>query len=178
VNKEGITHSETTSNCKANAIGNELLADLLYSENLYDIQFIDIRTPHQYAMGHLPGAINIPFKSFFHSKNWNKIPGDKVIILYGDDASTPYILAIMSKHFRNSYFYVISGGYDFVRDKILNRYAIYSGMYDDEVPVTDYQKFINELRNRSGGKQSVKKVQPKVKPVVKRKKKEVTGGCG
>jgi hypothetical protein len=180
VNKEGIKQDETNKNCKANAISNEQLADLLYSKNLKGVQFIDIRTPHQFAVGHLPGAINIPMKNFFDEKYFSKINKDDVLILYGDDASTPRLMALMSGHFKKGKFNVALGGYEYIRSKIIDGYGIYSGLYDDEVPMVDFEQAVIDVKKRYGGGATAKKttVKPAGKPIVKHKKKEVTGGCG
>ncbi len=177
--KQGITQSDINQNCKANAISNEQLADLLYSKNLKGVQFIDIRTPHKYAVGHLPNAINVPMKNFFNDKYFNKINKDDVLIIYGEDSSSPRLMALMSGHFKKGKFYVALGGYDYIKNKILNNYAIYSGIYNDEIPLVDYQQVVNEIKSRSGAApgKAVKAKAPG-KPIVKRKKKEVSGGCG
>ena len=178
--KEGIHQDETNKNCKANAISNEQLADLLYSKELKGVQFIDIRTPHQYAMGHLPNAINVPMKNFFNPEYFSKINKDDVLILYGEDASTPRLMALMSGHFKKGKFNVALGGYDYIKSKIMDNYAIYSGLYDDEVPLVDFQQAVNEIKSKYGGGGAAKSAKPKApsKPIVKRKKKEVSGGCG
>lgn len=178
--KTGISQNETNQNCKANALTNEQLADIIYSKGIDDIQFIDIRTPHEYAIHHLPGAINVPMKNFFSERYFSKIPKDKVLILYGRDASTPRLMALMAGHFNKGHFNVALGGCKYIRNKILNNYAIYSGLYDDEDPLVDYQQAINEIRSRAGAGAAAapKKVAPTSKPIVKRQKKEVTGGCG
>jgi len=176
----GIRQEETNQNCKANAISNEQLADLLYSKGVNGVQFIDIRTPHQYAISHLPGAINVPMKNFFNKNYFSKINKDDVLILYGDDASTPRLMALMSGHFKKGNFNVALGGYDYIQSKIVDNFGIYSGLYDDEKPLVDFQEAVNEIKSRSGGGNAAPKAKPAAagKPIVKRKKKEVSGGCG
>ncbi len=176
----GIRQGETNQNCKANAISNEQLADLLYSKGVNGVQFIDIRTPHKYAISHLPGAINVPMKNFFNKNYFSKINKDDVLILYGEDASTPRLMALMSGHFKKGNFNVALGGYDYIQSKIMDNYGIYSGLYDDEKPLVDFQEAINEIKSRSGGGSAAPKAKPAAagKPIVKRKKKEVSGGCG
>ncbi len=178
--KQGIQQKDVNQNCEANVIGKEQLADLLYSKNIKGVQFIDIRNPHQYAISHLPGAINIPMKNFFNEKYFSKINKDAVLILYGEDASAPRLMALMGGHFKKGFFHVALGGYPYIKNKIIDNYGIYSGLYNDEIPLVDFQQAINEIRSRAGGQ--IKTVKPKpaatVKPVIKRKKKEVTGGCG
>ena len=178
--QQGIQQDETNKNCKANAISNEQLADLLYSKGIRGVQFIDIRTPHQYAVGHLPGAINIPMKNFFDKDYFSKINKDDVLILYGEDASTPRLMALLSGHFKKGKFNIALGGYEYIQSKIIDNFGIYSGLYDDEEALVDFQKATDEIKSRSGGGNVKPKSKPatKSKPIVKRKKKEVTGGCG
>ena len=178
--QQGIQQEETNENCKANAISNEQLADLLYSKGVKGVQFIDIRTPHQYAVGHLPGAINIPMKNFFDKAYFSKINKDDVLILYGEDASTPKLMALMAGHFKKGKFNIALGGYEYIQSKIIDNFGIYSGLYDDEEALVDFQKATDEIKSRSGGGNAKPKSKPaaKTKPIVKRKKKEVSGGCG
>ncbi len=178
-NNSEISQNEINKGCKANFITKEELADLLYSKDLSGVQFIDIRTPHDYTISHLKNAINIPMKNFFDKKYFSKINKDDVLIIYGADASTPRLMALMSDHFNKGKFYVALGGYDYIRHNIIDNYSIYSDMYDDEKPLVDFQKKIDEIKSRAGvapGK-TVKKSAAS-KPIVKRKKKEVSGGCG
>jgi predicted small secreted protein len=178
-NAKGINDDEIKQGCKANAISNEQLADLLYSKDIKGVQFIDIRTPHKYAMGHLPNAINVPMKNFFDDAYFSKINKDDYLILYGDDASTPKLMALLGGHYNKGKFYVALGGYDYIKTKILDGFGIYSGLYNDEEPLVDFEKAVNEIRSRAGGsaKKAVK-AKASSKPIVKRKKKEVSGGCG
>jgi len=177
---KGIDIKDINQNCKANAFTAEQMADLLYSGGIDEISFIDIRTPHEYAMGHLPGAINVPMANFFSEKYFSKIPKDKVLLLYGRDASTPRLMALMSGHFNKGKFYVALGGYKYLKEHIMDGYSLYSGLYNDEEPLVDYQQVVSEIKSRAGVSASskpVKAVKP-VKPIIKHKKKEVTGGCG
>jgi len=178
--KKGIDVQETRQHCKAEAIMLDQLVDLLYSGDLKDVQFIDARTPHDYAVSHLPGAVNIPAKNFFNDAYWQKVDKDKVLIIYGYDASSPQLLTLMAGHFNKARLYVALGGYDYIEQKIMNGTGMYSGLYNDEEPLVDYQEKINEIRSRSGGGAAKPVKKPAAaKPVIKkRKKKEVTGGCG
>ena len=176
---KGIDIKDINQNCKANAFSAEQMADLLYADKIDDVAFIDIRTPHEYAVEHLPNAINVPMANFFNNKYFSKIPKDKVLVIYGEDASTPRLMALMSGHFNKGKFYVALGGYEYLKKHILNGYSLYSGIYNDEEPLVDYQQVVNEIKSRSGVSSSVKPVKTKPsKPIVKRKKKEVSGGCG
>ncbi len=177
--KEGITQDGVNQNCKASVLPKDKLVNLLYSKDIKGIQFIDIRTPHKFAMGHIPNAINMPMKDFFDKKEFDKIDKEATLILYGEDVSTPKLVALMAGHFTNSKFYVAGGGFDFIESKILNGYGVNSGIYDDEIPLVDFQKKSNEIRSRAGAApKKAKRVKAPSKPIVKRKKKAVSGGCG
>jgi rhodanese-related sulfurtransferase len=62
-------------------------ADALY-ENLNDGDtsndpfIVSVRGAEQYAMGHIPGAINIPWKGIAQSENLAKLPTDQPIVVY------------------------------------------------------------------------------------------------
>jgi len=177
---KGIDIEDINQNCKANSFSAEQMADLLYADNLKDVVFIDIRNPHKYAIGHLPDAINVPMANFFSDYYFSKIPKDKVLVLYGEDASSPRLMALMSGHFNKGKFYVALGGYEYLKKHILDGYYLYSGIYNDEEPLVDFQQVVNEIKSRAGVSSSAKPVKAAKpsKPIVKRKKKEVSGGCG
>ncbi len=62
-------------------------AEALY-ENLNDGDpdndpfIISVRAPEDYAKGHIPGAINIPWKTIADPENLAKIPDDRPIVVY------------------------------------------------------------------------------------------------
>jgi rhodanese-related sulfurtransferase len=62
-------------------------ADALY-ENLNDGDtsndpfIVSVRSPDAYAKGHIPGAINIPYKEIAKAENLAKLPTDKPIVVY------------------------------------------------------------------------------------------------
>jgi rhodanese-related sulfurtransferase len=43
---------------------------------------VSVRSPEHYAKGHVPGAINIPYKDIAKLENLKKLPADKPIITY------------------------------------------------------------------------------------------------
>jgi rhodanese-related sulfurtransferase len=62
-------------------------ADALY-ENLNDGDtsndpfIVSVRKPEHYALGHVPGAINIPWKNIAETDNLAKLPKDRQIVVY------------------------------------------------------------------------------------------------
>ena len=177
---EGINGDETNQNCVAKVLTNQQLADLLYTKDLSGIQFIDIRTPHKFAVGHLPNAINIPMSNFFDEERFAAINQGDMLIIYGEDTSSPKMMGLLASHFNKGSFYTAGGGYDYIVDNITNGFGLNSSLYDDEIPLVDYQKVIDEIKAKSGAGTTtkVKKKATNNKPIIKRKKKEVSGGCG
>ncbi len=176
--KQGFNENEARK-CNVQQVNKETLTNILYGGGSNEIQFIDLRTPHEYAMDHLPGAINIPFKNFFDQKYQKLIKPDKILIAYGN-GSEAQLAAMMGFHFENLNIYVIPAEYDFLKNKILNRFALYSGVYNDEQPLVNFKEALKEIARKYGSGQTKTQI-PKPKtnlPTVKRKKKEVTGGCG
>lgn len=174
-----IEATESKKRCDVSTLTLEQVTNLLYGKNLNDIQFIDIRDAHSYSVSHLPGAVNIPLPTFFDDKYFSRINKDKILMIYGDDSSLPRLISLMSAHYKLANMYVIMGGYDFLKDKIIDNFGIYSGLYNDEEALYDYAKKLAEVSARAGaGAAKPVAVKKAPVPVVKRKKKEVSGGCG
>ncbi len=61
----------------------ETLYELLYDDNASNDPFIlSIRRVEHYALGHIPGAVNIPLSSLFTEDNLAKLPKDTQIVVY------------------------------------------------------------------------------------------------
>ncbi len=178
--KKGIQLSDTNQDCEAKVISVERMVELMASENENVVQFIDIRTPHEFAMGHLPNAINIPMKNFFDKDRYKDIDQERMFILYGDDTSTPKMMGLLASHFKKGEFNVAIGGYDFLKKVTQNTIDYNLKHYDDEFPMVDFQKEIDSIVARSGAAPlaTVKKKPNKTKPLIMKKKKAVSGGCG
>lgn len=180
ISKEGIHTDETLDKCKANVISKDSIRELLVNKEIDGIQFVDIRNPHEFAMGHLPNAISIPQENFFDKERFDQIDKEAKIILYGDDASMPKMIALMANHFEKGDFYIALGGYDYLNEENRESFGLGENSYDDEIPVVDYQKEIDEIVSKSGvaPKPASKKKVSTAKPMIVRKKKAVSGGCG
>lgn len=169
-------------NCEAIVLPKDKLANLLYSNDLSDIQFIDVRSPKAFSLGHLPNAINIPLENFFDKDRFALINPEAMLILYGEDASQPRLLALMASHFKKGNFYIAGGGYDYLKTNMIDEFGINEGGYDDERALIDIPSKI-ALMKASAGVQSTSNATSTKKataaPVIKRKKKKaVSGGCG
>ena len=61
----------------------DVLYDLLNDNDATNNPFIlSIRKVEHYALGHIPGAINIPLNTLFTEENLAKLPTDKQIVVY------------------------------------------------------------------------------------------------
>ncbi len=178
--KTGIDEN-LNQNCEAKVIPKNKLANLLYSKDLSDVQFIDTRTPKEFSLGHLPNAINIPSENFFDKDRFEKINPEAMLILYGENASQPRLLALMASHFKKGNFYIAGGGYDYLKTNILDGFGLNEGGYDDERALIDIPSQIALMKARAGVQSTNNETSTKkatAAPVIKRKKKEVSGGCG
>ena len=76
------TRAYTTAGIAAN-MNAETLHELIYDDNASNDPFIlSIRRVEHYALGHIPGAVNIPLNSLFTEDNLAKLPKDKQIVVY------------------------------------------------------------------------------------------------
>jgi rhodanese-related sulfurtransferase len=91
VSTGGASDSETVriaaDNWLKNAQSPIITADALF-ENINDgdasndYVILSVRSPEHYALGHIPGAINIPWRAVAKSENMAKLPSDKPIAVY------------------------------------------------------------------------------------------------
>ena len=58
---------------------NSLLTD---GDSTNDPYILSIRSAEHYALGHIPGAVNIGYKSVFTEENLEKLPKDRQIVVY------------------------------------------------------------------------------------------------
>jgi rhodanese-related sulfurtransferase len=76
------TRTYTTAGIAAN-MNAETLHELIYDDNESNDPFIlSIRRAEHYALGHIPGAVNIPLSSLFTEDNLAKLPKDRQIVVY------------------------------------------------------------------------------------------------
>ncbi|MGM0574119.1 MAG: rhodanese-like domain-containing protein [Myxococcota bacterium] len=60
----------------------DLFDNLNDGNDANDPFIISVRAPDHYAIGHIPGAINIPWKTIADADNLAKIPTDREIVIY------------------------------------------------------------------------------------------------
>ncbi len=144
-------------------------------DSLY--QFIDLRSAHDFQVGHLPGAINIPIAKILSDEYKNIVNQDKKInILYYSDqcgACGPWMILTQIGYKNN---FVLAGGYDYVTQHIIDEYSPMLGDYSAEKAKYDFKAVINSTGGSSSASSSSDSNAPA--PVIKKKpKKEEEGGC-
>jgi len=75
-----------------------IAADALYTnlndgDKSNDPFIVEVRSAEHYALGHIPGAINIPYKTIAKPENLAKLPKDKQIVTYCYTGHTGQIAA-------------------------------------------------------------------------------------
>lgn len=174
--KERINQDEFNSKTAIKELKKEEV--LQYMTKGDNVQFVDIRDPKSFADGHLDNAINIPQKNFFNDEALKSIPKDKKIIIYGEGASDARLTALMAARYKKGKYSVALGGYEYIKGAIAKSLDSLT-YYSDEKPIYDYKKKYEKLLKSNGASGVVvktKKAAPKAP--IKRKKKEISGGCG
>ena len=138
---------------------------MLCDKSIY--QLIDLRTPHEFAVNHLKGAINIPLKDIFDEDYYNIINQDeKINILYSNNASNAIDAYLMLKQLNFKNIKVALGGFDYVNNYIVESYGIKTGVYNDEKPKYDFLRLIRGTELPEDVKVSKPKFDEKNKRVV------------
>jgi len=76
------TREYTTAGIASN-MNAETLHELIYDDNTSNDPYIlSIRTVEDYAIGHIPGAVNIGLTSLFTEENLATLPTDRLIVVY------------------------------------------------------------------------------------------------
>lgn len=106
-------------------------------------RFIDLRSAHEFLIGHLDGAVNIPVHKLLDDEYEEILNQDnKINILYYSDqcgACGPWMILKQIGYPNNK---ILQGGYNYVTKSIIDEYKPMSGNYSAEKPKYDYAKVI------------------------------------
>ncbi len=156
----------------------EEVADIVMWEDS-NYRIVDLRSPHEFIIGHIEGAINIPFQGLLEEGNLKIFnPKDSIItIIYGKDqlqAVGPYLILRQLGYDR---ILVMLGGYDYYSTHSLDLYDMPEfPEYLNEEPRYNYYEIIEETAGSDIT--SPQSGQPEVIiPTRKVKKDVVEGGC-
>lgn len=140
-----------------------------------DIQFIDLRKAESFAMGHIPGAINIPKEQICTKKLRKPLHDERLKLVYSDQENEAVYAAmfLLGKGYSN--IRVIAGSYEMIESHVLKGGfdPSYSHYRDDKARF-DYPRFMGtgtEGQNTESGTKSP------VVPQVQTEVITVQGGC-
>ncbi len=142
-----------------------------------EFMLIDIRSPEEFEKFSLPGAINIPFDSLF-SGNWiayiDQDLRKNIFYSNGSTLASQTLVLTRQKGFKNNF--ILQGGLNEWFDVVINTQA--PSKTEDEQSLKQYQRRLAAQQFFKGGK-TTQSADTKInlKPIPKRKKKMVQGGC-
>lgn len=160
---------------KIKVIQPEQVMEIIKSNN-QGYQFIDLRSPKEFNLNHIEGAINIPVHDLLKSENKEILnPVEKMNILYGatvEDACPSWLILQQLNFSNNS---IMLGGYDLVKSNIIDKYAPDEVWFKNEVAKYNYAQIVKETAG--AGSSSTSSAPKKKSPIKRKKKKRVAGGC-
>jgi len=161
-------------------LGPVLLTDIILNKDSA-YQFVDLRTPHEFLKGHVPGAINIPVHALLDKENQKSLNQDeKILILYHENhpmACGPWMV-LRQLGYKN--IYLMNGGYTYYKNSFVNNFAPLSGDFSDERAKYDYSSVMQAAGSGKSASQTV--VSGADAPVKKttggkKEKSGTSGGC-
>lgn len=129
---------------KKDILSVEKVANILLCKHDHIYRMIDLRTPHEFAQGHITNAINIPAKNVLDMDYYQLFNQDeKINVLYcrGKNQAINIYMILNQLGFKN--IKVALGGYDYLNEYVVAQYGVKSGDYDDEKPKYDFLRLIS-----------------------------------
>ena len=159
-----------------NTVNLKTVASVIKTEDK-NYRFIDIRSPHEYIKGHIPGAINIPIHRLLDSEFKDVLnPKDGItnILYYSSHsgACAPWMILEQMGYKNNK---IMIRGYQSVADNFLNSNNLQAITPYDEKANYDYAKVIGETAGAGGAASAPAVAAPA--PIKKKKTGAVQGGC-
>jgi rhodanese-related sulfurtransferase len=177
--KYALSLSETLNmaTSKADVLSAKELANIILQKDTVNYIFVDIRTPQEYIVWHVSGAVNIPAKDIFSSEYQDILNNSMIKILYckGSHQAMNTYTELKQLGYKN--IKVSLGGYDFIKNHIIDTLSLKKGIYNEDTALYDYAKIVKETAGVGAvGNLNTKTTKKKI--VKKRRKKGVEGGCG
>jgi rhodanese-related sulfurtransferase len=139
-------------------------------------QLIDLRSPEEVKKFSLPGALNIPFDSLLHEK-WapyiDQVARKNVFYSNGTMLASQAWVLTRQKGYRNNY--ILEGGLNYWFDTIIKPREPKST--DDEQAIAIYHRRLGAKQYFTGQGGEASTVTKARKPIPRKKKKMVQGGC-
>ena len=181
-NQYALTVQETLDivNSKVDILSADEVAKIILAEGdiaTQPYQLIDIRTPQEFTIWHVPGAVNMPAKNILSNEYTDLLNNQEVVKVFyckGSHQSMNVYVELTQLGYKN--LKVSLGGFAFIRDHIIDTLSIETGVYNEDAALYDYAKIVKETAG--GSIDSGDKTAKPKKKVARRKKKGVEGGCG
>jgi rhodanese-related sulfurtransferase len=172
-----LSREETLSEVikKIKVIQPEQVKEIIKSSD-QGYEFIDLRSPKEFNLHHIDGAINIPVHDLLKSENKEVLnPVEKMNILYGGavEDACPSWLILQQLNFTNNS--IMLGGYKLVKSNVIDKYAPDDVWFKNEVAQYDYAQIVKETAGAGSASSSTST--KKKAPIKRKKKKGVAGGC-
>ena len=128
---------------KEDMVTKEKLANILLCNKETVYQLVDIRTPHEFIISHIKGAINIPAKDILDEEYFYQLNQDeKILVLYSTDAGGAIGPYLILKQLGYKNIKIALGGFDYINQYVINSYGIKTGAFEDEKPRYDFLRLI------------------------------------
>ena len=128
---------------KDDILSTEKLANVILCKRDTLYQFVDLRTPHEFTINHLDGAINIPAKDILEKENLEILNQDEhIVVLFCKSNCIAVNSYLMLKQLNYKNIKVVLGGFDFINKHIVDSYGIKTGVCNDEKPRFDFLRLV------------------------------------
>ncbi len=148
-----------------------------YFGNDSSIRFIDLRSSPEFLEGHIKDAIHIPIHKILDPEYKDIFDQDKKInVIYHYDhchACAPWMILTQLGYKNNK---ILMGGYNYIKQNVIDNFTPLSGNYKDEVAKYDYNSIFNQAESNTNLNNPNSTENPGVSPVIKKQKKEKPGG--
>ena len=107
-----------------------------------DFLLVDIRTPEEFAAGHLADAVNIPTKDLLDRKSRKQLHKQLNIIYCSTESmahSAAFLLNQCGYQCRP-----VNGNYDIIKTKVIDKFEPSFGFYSEEKQQYNYPAFIKQ----------------------------------
>lgn len=114
----------------------------LLSQEEHDFLLVDIRTPQEFANGHLKDAVNIPTADLLDKKSRKQLRKQPNILYCSTEAqahASAYLLNQCGYDCRP-----VNGNYDIIKKNVVDKFVPAFGSYSDEKQQYDYPAFIKQ----------------------------------
>lgn len=145
------------------------------TQDMGDIQFIDLRSEEAFSNGHIPGAINVPVKDLLEKEHRGVFKSDHTKVLYSDQEMLTVHAAMLLLGKGYSVIRILPGSFDIIEEHILTDSPDAAYMYyRDDKARFNYNRF---MQSGAGAAATDTESQVPAVPEVKTVQTSIQGGC-